>query len=40
MSDAGMHQLHICCAMRVNGSFAISENVEFFGCGMRKNDKG
>ena len=40
MPDAGMHRLHICFEMRANGSFAISENAEFFGCGMRKSDKG
>jgi len=36
-----MHRLHICCAMRANGSFAaIRGNAEFFTCGMRKSDKG
>jgi len=33
MPDAGMHRLHICCAMRANGSFASRGNAEFFGCG-------
>jgi len=28
-----MHRLHICCTTRVNCSFAIRGNVEFFGCG-------
>jgi len=29
MPDTGMHQLHICFAMRANGSFAIRGNAEF-----------
>jgi len=33
-TDATVHQLHICCTMRVNDSFTIGGNVEFFGCGM------
>jgi len=40
MPDAYMHRLCICCTMRANGSFAICGNAEFFGCGMRKSDKG
>ena len=40
MPDAGMHRLHICCAMRANGSFAIRGNAEFVSSGMRKSDKG
>ena len=41
--DASMYRLHICCTMRVNGSFAAirgNGNAEFFTCGMRKSDKG
>jgi len=38
--DSAMHRFHSCCTMRVNGSFAIHGNVEFFGCGMQKSDKG
>ena len=33
-----MHRLHICCAMRANGRFAIHGNAEFFRCGMRKSN--
>jgi len=36
--DAPMHCLHICCTMRMNDSFVIHGNAEFFGCGMRKSD--
>jgi len=38
--NAAMHRLHICCTTRANCSFAIRGNAEFFGCGMRKSDKG
>jgi len=38
--DVAMHRLHICCTMRANGSFAMRRNAAFFGCGMRKSDKG
>jgi len=38
MPDTGMHRLHICCAMRANGSFVIRGKAEFFGCGMRKSE--
>jgi len=40
MPYGAMHRLHIRCTLRVNGSFAIHGNVEFFGCGIRKSDKG
>jgi len=38
--NVAMIRLHISCTMRVNGSFAIHGNAEFFSYGMRKSDKG